>query len=340
MSSKIVSAASLSTTCRACDRKGTTLAHRRVFVTNGTTLCCSCGADLDCKPDTTVPPEVARIIRSLLAHGVMMLHEDVKATEPEEASAGKKRQLSPTFSVQLDRFEGCYMLAGCRLEWCLVERDSRKDDRPKNKYTRDAIKAFVPEPVHQTCNIVSDSDDGQRDAMNVTMADVSKPVKSVRFERYCKQYTSRNVLDSCKHLRVRVEITWKEPEREGNLFLPLADEALALRIMRDGIDAEGVADLQVCLNRGIAEGTALQAAGADNRAYLLVFHANEYAAGLALFEDAMQPATSGEVPIAFDTVVARMVDKTHFQLGPKLREVLKRLPARAIHLETVNREDD
>lgn len=288
-------------------------------------MCGYCGKEFDHNIEH-IPPEVASLLRSLVQHGLFQIMEPVK----HHPQAGK----TPASSIlRLDRFEGCYCFANCTINWCYLERDKRKEEIDPCRYERSKISCFVPEPIHQAASLITKSDNGHYNAMNLTTADVlNGKRKTLRFERYCKLIrpgTSNHIV-SDTHLRIRIEIRWQLPEEGANsrLFIPTHCKDMAMKVLQSGLHALDedwhLCHLRVCTDLAQAERRAAELPKLDSPIYLICYECNPYAAGYALVQDLhIKLRHEPQVPITLDQLTDVLAAENGHPIGSHLVEALR-----------------
>ncbi|HEY9777406.1 MAG TPA: hypothetical protein V6C81_26830 [Planktothrix sp.] len=305
--------------CSTCTRLGIDFnGHNLSF--EGEVVCGYCGRQYPQQQEcegVPIPEAVGSALRSLLHHGLFQLWHDVLLDKE-------------TSYIHLERFEHCTVMSTCRIEWCAIGSDADREATPSSRpYARRSIRSFVVEHVHQTAKLLSEQ------GLSFTQADVAGDSKSLRFQRFARVSESTAPVNN---LRIRAQIDWCVPKQELHaLFVPVAEEALALAILKDGFDWLGsdmLRRLRVCPDRTVSEAELKKQEGRDR--YLLKFECNPYAAGCAILLDLMYrpPFTFVNEPVDLQDVLAHFRGRHQsFAIGEHLKEVLCCLDRSSVTLE-------
>ncbi|MBY0358580.1 MAG: hypothetical protein K2W82_11310 [Candidatus Obscuribacterales bacterium] len=332
MTAMILPASSVTKPCRTCQNRNTWTQANKVLVIDEQVICGNCGNELERHQENEMPYEVASIVRSLIQHGLFQLNDGISSY-----TIGDNKAKSKANAIELDRFESSLSFARCTIQWCDFERDRSKEERPRQEYQRKKVACYVPESIDQTATLISNSSGSCYNAMNLTEIAASSERKTMRFERYCKLSSFGNVLDPFKHLRIRVEISWKFPDDHGQIFIPVVEADLAMKILRDGLnmlEASELGSIKFFIDRGQAERRAVAlATDAAKPAHLLTYRCNHYAASAALRHDLKLASDKPDIPTRLIAFQDHCKGNRGIAIGQALVEYLRHTHRRDVHME-------
>jgi hypothetical protein len=159
----------------------------------------------------SVPVVVAKLLRSLIQHGLFTLWQGV-------------REDGRTKFLHLERFEDTTCTATCQVEW--IELNSPKTAKTSyGRYRRFAIGCLVPDPIHSTAKIFDEQ------SWFFTQADVSCDNKNIRFE----MTQTGGSLSGQQPVRFRAQVNFGDPMKGEmcEVFIPITNAKRAVRLLSE-----------------------------------------------------------------------------------------------------------
>lgn len=344
MNSFIIPASEMSASCPACKHNAVPDTVRQNLIVGDKAICGWCGSEFLHQMELDIPAEVMTIVRSLVQHKLYMLVDPLSVQVPAGTAPATK-------SLRLEMIEGgSYFMSICNVQWTYIPADHRADISGAKRYQRHLIDGFVPESIHQAVQLVTNTDKNYNSVyspMSVTMADVANgPSKILRLERKCWILDPKTLILNLKTmLRIRIEISWQLPyshdSEKDSVFVPVSDEALAMKIMQEGLhelrEVAELSKLQLFGERDKAENQAAQfARSGKGVSYLLSFRCNPYAIASAVVnDDHLAVNNNSGVPLTFGMVRRAFPSKDSFVIGDQVAEYMRHLDSRDVTLQTV-----
>jgi hypothetical protein len=342
-----------------------------LLVLDNEIICACCGNSIKQNGLAEIPGNVVCILRTLIQKGLMQASSGIETGTPVLRHHKPK---SDVHTIMLSRKDAGGAELACKVQWTYVERDSTAEQsRKKSKYCRQSVGCYIPESVHQVVSIISDSDGGGWNSMNVMFIDIKGKRKIIRLERNAVLVNDCNKADSYTSLLMRFEIAWTLPEEEMTLYVPILNLQTADMLMKIPISQwhtfetketefwhqfiwpswgqlnraiEYRGPIEICLSREDAldplcnRGLVVEHKQLINGCYLLCINrCNAYAVTAAVVADyaAFLEARPNLKSVAgVEPIILPPPDEIgRAQLGPALQQALSQVRPRDIKLEYV-----
>lgn len=249
----------------------------------GRLLCGTCGQELRADYGPEIPRDVEAIAKQLLQSRCFHMTDKVSTvsgTEPGQAPLHGLTMRRNSHFTEKDQW-------ACTIQWRSVYQRSHKNEIHRSRsYVRACVPGHLPEMLHRTAEIITNSDFCGSGVMFLTEVSVHKPTRFLRFERHVRTNSSK---EHWSGLLIRCEVSWTMPEAEAIMFIPVytAEEAMyLLQNAASGISLDVLPKLQLCFNRYTGEAAAqANSIEGERSAFLLRVRCNPLTLGAALVDD-------------------------------------------------------